>query len=115
MTILRGAHIVLGVTGGIAAYKAADLTSKLVQSGATVDIILSESARHFIGEATFQALTKRPVYGDVFAPWTESFYGHISLGHDADAIVVIPATAQTIARLTNGFADDMLGLSLIHI
>lgn len=113
MTVLRGAHIVLGVTGGIAAYKAADLTSKLVQSGATVDVILTESARQFIGEATFQALTQRPVYSEVFTPWSESFHGHISLGHDADAIVVIPATAQTIARLAHGFADDMLGAAIL--
>lgn len=113
MTVLRGARIVLGVSGGIAAYKAADVTSKLVQAGATVDVIMTESARQFIGEATFQALTKRPVYGAVFTPWNESFNGHISLGHDADAIVVVPATAQTIARLAQGFADDMLGAAIL--
>lgn len=113
MTVLRGARILLGVTGGIAAYKAADLTSKLVQSGATVDVILSDAARRFVGEAMFQALTKRPVYGEVFTEWTESFHGHISLGHEADAIVVAPATAQTIARLAHGFADDMLGAAVL--
>src|SRR5438128_1423478 len=98
MTILRDARILLAVTGGIAAYKSADLASKLVQAGARVDVVLSQTARRFVGEATFQALTKRPVYGDVFEPWTESSFGHITLGHETDAFVVAPATAHAIAR-----------------
>jgi phosphopantothenoylcysteine decarboxylase/phosphopantothenate--cysteine ligase len=109
MMPLRGARILLAVTGGIAAYKSADLASKLVQSGARVDVLLSETARRFVGEVTFQALTKRPVHGDVFEAWTETSFGHITLGHDADAIVVSPATANTIAKLAYGLADDMLG------
>ncbi len=113
MTVLRGARILLSVTGGIAAYKSADLASKLVQAGAVVDVILSQTARRFIGAATFEALTKRPVHGDVFEPWTESSWGHISLGHETDAIVVAPATAHTIARLAHGFADDMLGAAYL--
>jgi phosphopantothenoylcysteine decarboxylase / phosphopantothenate---cysteine ligase len=113
MTVLRGARILLSVTGGIAAYKSADLASKLVQAGAVVDVILSQTARRFIGVATFEALTKRPVHGDVFEPWTETSWGHISLGHETDAIVVAPATAHTIARLANGFADDMLGAAYL--
>lgn len=113
MTVLRGARILLSVTGGIAAYKSADLASKLVQTGAVVDVILSQTARRFIGAATFEALTKRPVHGDVFEPWTETSWGHISLGHETDLIVVAPATAHTIARLANGFADDMLGAAYL--
>lgn len=99
----------LGVTGGIAAYKAADLTSKLIQAGAEVDVILTESGSKFVGAATFQALTKRPVHSGVFEEWSEECFGHISLGHDADAIVIAPATANTIAKLAAGLADDMLG------
>lgn len=109
MSVLTGSRIILGVTGGIAAYKAADLASKLVQSGATVDVIMTEAATQLIGPMTFQALTKRPVHTSVFTPWTESWYGHISLGHEADAIVVAPATANSIAKLAHGQADDMLG------
>jgi phosphopantothenoylcysteine decarboxylase/phosphopantothenate--cysteine ligase len=113
MTMLRGARILLSVTGGIAAYKSADLASKLVQAGAVVDVVLSETARRFVGAATFEALTKRPVHGDVFEPWTETSFGHITLGHETDAVVVAPATAHTIARLAHGFADDMLGAAVL--
>lgn len=109
MSVLSGSRIVLGVTGGIAAYKAADLASKLVQAGALVDVIMTEAATRLVGVTTFQALTKRPVHTDVFEPWTDTWFGHISLGHDADAIVIVPATANSIAKLANGLADDMLG------
>src|SRR5262249_56874278 len=108
MTVLRGARVLLAVTGGIAAYKSADLASKLVQAGAVVDVTLSETARRFVGLATFEALTKRPVHGDVFEPWTETSFGHITLGHETDAIVVSPATAHTIARLAHAFPDAIL-------
>jgi phosphopantothenoylcysteine decarboxylase/phosphopantothenate--cysteine ligase len=107
--VLSSSRIVVGVTGGIAAYKAADFTSKLVQAGAIVDVVLTEAAERFVGSATFQALTKRAVHSGVFEPWTESYFGHISLGHLADAIVLIPATANSIAKLAHGLADDMLG------
>ena len=109
MSVIKGSRIVLGVSGGIAAYKAADLASKLVQAGAVVDVILTPAASRLVGPATFQALTKRPVYSDVFVPWTETWFGHISLGHDAEAIAIAPATANTIAKLAHGLADDMLG------
>jgi phosphopantothenoylcysteine decarboxylase/phosphopantothenate--cysteine ligase len=109
VSVLSGSRVVLGVTGGIAAYKAADLASKLVQAGALVDVIMTEAATRLVGIATFQSLTKRPVHTDVFESWTDSYFGHISLGHEADAIVVAPATANSIARLANGLADDMLG------
>ena len=109
MSVLTGSQIIVGVSGGIAAYKAADFTSKLVQAGATVDVIMTDAAEQFVGKTTFQALTKRPVHTSVFESWTPTEFGHISLGHRADAIVVIPATANTLARLANGLADDMLG------
>jgi phosphopantothenoylcysteine decarboxylase/phosphopantothenate--cysteine ligase len=80
-----------------------------VQDGATVDVILTATAREFIGATTFQALTKRPVHAEVFEPWSETSFGHVSLAKDAQVLVVAPATAQTIARLAAGFADDMLG------
>ena len=113
MSVLSGSRIIVGVTGGIAAYKAADLTSKLVQAGAIVDVIMTEAAEKFVGLATFQALTKRPVYQSVFAEWTENWHGHISLAQDADAIVVVPATANTIGRIATGLSDDMLGSVLL--
>ncbi len=108
MSVLSGSRIIVGVTGGIAAYKAADFVSKLVQAGAKIDVIMTEAAERFVGPVTFQALTKRTVFGSVFEPWTEDFFGHITLGHEADALVVIPATANTIAKLAGGQADEML-------
>jgi phosphopantothenoylcysteine decarboxylase/phosphopantothenate--cysteine ligase len=101
--------VVLGVTGGIAAYKAADLASKLTQAGAIVDVILTESARQFVGEATFEALTQRPVHTSVFAHWRAGEHGHVTLAKEADVVLVAPATANSIAKLANGLADDMLG------
>jgi phosphopantothenoylcysteine decarboxylase/phosphopantothenate--cysteine ligase len=106
---LDGARVVLGVSGGIAAYKAADVTSKLVQAGAEVDVILTAAATRFVGAPTFEALTQRPVHVDLFAPWHRGYTGHVSLGHEANILVVAPATANTIAKLANGLADDMLG------
>lgn len=109
MSILRGARITLGVSGGIAAYKAADLASKLVQEGATVDVLLTENATAFIQPLTFQAITKQPVHTGVFEGWTEEWYGHISLAHSSQLLIVAPATANTIAHLAGGLAKDMLG------
>lgn len=109
LSILRGARITLGVSGGIAAYKAADLASKLVQEGATVDVLLTEGATAFIQPLTFQAITKQPVYTGVFEGWTEEWYGHISLAHSTQLLIVAPATANTIAHLAGGLAKDMLG------
>lgn len=103
-------RIVLGVSGGIAAYKAAELCSRLVQAGAIVDVILTAGALHFIQPVTFNALTHRPVVTDPWQPWTESAAGHIALAHNAAAIVIAPATAHTLARLALGLADDALGL-----
>ena len=109
MTLLASARIVLGVSGGIAAYKAADLASRLVQAGARVDVVMTRGALEFVRPLTFQAITKRPVHADVFEAWTETSCGHLTLAREADLLIVAPASANTIARLALGFADDMLG------
>ena len=109
MTPLASARLVLGVTGGIAAYKAADLASRLVQAGARVDVVLTAGARAFIRPLTFEAITKRPVHTDVFAPWTETSFGHVTLAKEADLLIVAPASADTLAHLALGLADDLLG------
>src|SRR5690242_8416412 len=106
--MLQGKRIVLGVSGGIAAYKVADLASKLTQAGALVDVIMTEAAQKFVTPLTFQALTKRPVRTDIFADWLGDDTGHVGLAHNADILVVAPATAHTIARMALGFSDDLL-------
>jgi phosphopantothenoylcysteine decarboxylase/phosphopantothenate--cysteine ligase len=108
VSILRGARILLGITGGVAAYKSVDLASKLVQQGAQVDAVLTEAAREFIGPASLNAITRRPVHGSVFESWTPDWTGHLSLGEESDLIVVAPATANAIGNLANGLAPDML-------
>lgn len=101
-------EIVLGVTGGIAAYKAAELASKLVQGGAGLTAVLTAAAEKFIGATTFEALTARPVYRDLFAP-QEHFQGeHIGLARRADLLVIAPASADFLAKLAHGIADDLL-------
>ncbi|MDP9470087.1 MAG: bifunctional phosphopantothenoylcysteine decarboxylase/phosphopantothenate--cysteine ligase CoaBC [Chloroflexota bacterium] len=106
---LQGARIILAVSGGIAAYKAADLASKLVQSGAVVEVILTAGGQEFVRPLTFQALTKRAVHTDTFAPWTGTSFGHITLAREAELMIVAPASANTIAKLALGLADDLLG------
>ena len=110
MSQLQGKHIVLAVTGGIAAYKAATLASLLVQQGALVDVIMTEAAGAFIQPLTFAALTHRHVHTDIFAEWDDDASGHVSLAANADLLVVVPATAAALARLALGLADDLLGL-----
>ena len=110
---LKNREILLGVTGGIAAYKAADLCSKLVQQSAGVSVILTESAQNFIGRTTFEALTGRPVNADLFRP-SEHFRGeHIGLSQRADLIVIAPATAAAMSRLASGLADDLLTTAVL--
>ena len=105
---MNGREILLGVTGGIAAYKSADLCSKLVQAGASVSVVMTEAANQFIGATTFEALTGRPVYSGSFQP-VEHFRGeHIGLAQRADLFVVAPATAHFLAQAANGFAGDLL-------
>ena len=105
---MRGRELLLGVTGGIAAYKAADLCSKLVQAGAAVTVVMTESAERFVGPTTFEALTGRPVHRDLFRP-VEHFRGeHIGLAQRAELLVVAPATANYLAEIAHGFAGDLL-------
>src|SRR5205085_6619203 len=104
-----GKRIILGVTGGIAVYKIVDLASKLTQAGAAVDVIMTEAAQRFVTPLTFAAITHRRVRTDLYADWLADDLGHVSLGRDAAALVVAPATANTIARLAVGLADDLLG------
>jgi phosphopantothenoylcysteine decarboxylase/phosphopantothenate--cysteine ligase len=108
MSILTGKQIILGVSGGIAAYKVAELARRLTLDGALVDVIMTAAARHFVGEATFQALTGRPVLADMWALPEDGIVGHIALGQHADLLVIAPATANTLARLAAGLSDDML-------
>jgi phosphopantothenoylcysteine decarboxylase/phosphopantothenate--cysteine ligase len=108
MSVVSGKQIVLGVSGGIAAYKVAELARRLTLDGAIVDVIMTESARRFIGEATFQALTGRPVLTDMWKLPEDGVVGHVALGQHADLLVIAPATANTLARLAAGLSDDLL-------
>lgn len=110
---LKDSEILLGVTGGIAAYKSADLCSKLVQQGAGVSVVLTDSAQKFIGKTTFEALTGRPVNIDLFRP-QEHFRGeHIGLAQRTQLIVIAPATAATMSRLAHGLAEDLLTTTVL--
>ncbi|UNK20244.1 bifunctional phosphopantothenoylcysteine decarboxylase/phosphopantothenate--cysteine ligase CoaBC [Paenibacillus sp. N3/727] len=111
--MLNGKVIVLGVTGGIAAYKAAMLCSRLVQKGADVHVIMTSSAKQFITELTLQSLTKNPVYSDTFDERDPSVVSHIHLADLADLVLVAPATANVIGKMANGLADDMLTTTLL--
>ncbi|MFC7681677.1 bifunctional phosphopantothenoylcysteine decarboxylase/phosphopantothenate--cysteine ligase CoaBC [Paenibacillus sp. GCM10028914] len=111
--MLNGKVIVLGVTGGIAAYKAATLCSRLVQKGADVHVIMTDSAKQFITELTLQSLTKNPVYSDTFDERDPSVVSHIHLADLADLVLVAPATANVIGKMAHGLADDMLTTTLL--
>lgn len=105
---MQGREIILGVTGGIAAYKSADLASKLVQAGAGVTVVMTDAACEFVGPVTFEALTGRAVRTEMFEP-QEHFQGeHIGLAREADLMVIAPATANCLAMLAHGLADDLL-------
>jgi phosphopantothenoylcysteine decarboxylase/phosphopantothenate--cysteine ligase len=108
MNLLPGKRILLGVSGGIAAYKAAALSSRLVQGGALLDVVMTEAARQFITPLTFQALTQRSVYTDMFAIPAGENIPHIKLAKEADLLIIAPATANTLAKLAVGLADNLL-------
>ena len=108
MNVLKGRRIVLGVSGGIAAYKAAELVRLLVKAGANVHVVLSEGGARFVTAVTFQALSGNTVWTDLWDARMPNNMAHIDLGRDADAILVAPATADFIARLAQGRADDLL-------
>jgi phosphopantothenoylcysteine decarboxylase/phosphopantothenate--cysteine ligase len=105
---MQGSEILLGVTGGIAAYKSAALASQLVQAGAHVSVVMTRSARKFIGATTFEALTNRPVHWQSFAPREHPLGEHIGLARRAKLLVVAPASADTLGKFANGIADDLL-------
>lgn len=110
---LVGREIVLGVSGGVAAYKSAALASLLVQGGAGVTAVLTRAARRFVGAATFAALTGRPVASRTFDPAVHPLGGHIELAARADLLVVAPATADFLAKAAHGSADDLLSTLLL--
>ncbi|TSB46508.1 bifunctional phosphopantothenoylcysteine decarboxylase/phosphopantothenate--cysteine ligase CoaBC [Alkalicoccobacillus porphyridii] len=111
--MLAGKKILLGVTGGIASYKACDLTSKLVQAGAEVKVMMTQSAQEFVKPLTFQALSRNPVYIDTFTEPDPEKIAHIDIADWADACVIAPATANMIAKLANGLADDMVSTTVL--
>lgn len=110
---LSGKRITLGVTGGIAAYKAADIASKLGHLGADVHVVLTASAETFVGAATFRALTGNPVLSGVFDEPFDRQIAHIRLAQETDLILVAPATANLIAKMAHGLADDLLSTILL--
>jgi phosphopantothenoylcysteine decarboxylase/phosphopantothenate--cysteine ligase len=110
---LRGRFIVLGVTGSIAAYKSVELARRLTQAGATVQVVMSRSAAEFVRPLTFQALTYRPVEVEMFQIQDERAAGHIAMGRQADVVVIAPATAHVLARLANGFSDDLIATTVL--
>lgn len=108
MTALSGHRILLCVTGGIAAYKAADLVRRLREAGADVRVAMTGNAARFVGAATFQALSGQPVRTSLWDEHAEAAMGHIELARWASAVVVAPASANTLARLAHGLADDLV-------
>jgi len=113
MSIFTSKHILLGVTGSIAAYKAADLASKLTQAGAQVDGILTPAAEKFITPLTFQSVTGRKVFTDTELWGGEAHVLHVGLGYNADLLVIAPCTANTLAKLAHGIADNLLTITAL--
>jgi len=113
MSIFTSKHILLGVTGSIAAYKAADLASKLTQAGAQVDVILTPAAEKFITPLTFQSVTGRKAFTDAELWGGEAHVLHVGLGHNADLLVIAPCTANTLGKLAHGIADNLLTITAL--
>lgn len=111
--LLDSKNIVLGVTGSIACYKAAQLASNLVQSGAIVNVIMTESATRFVSPLTFRSITHNPVVTDIFDLHSEHAVEHVSLARQADLLLIAPATANFIAKLANGMSDDSLSITAL--
>jgi len=111
--MLTDKTIVLGITGSLAAYKAADLASKLTQAGARVEVVMTEAATRFIAPLTLRSITGRPVITDMFGVTSEVSISHIALAEAADMVAIAPATANIIARLAVGIADDMLTCTVL--
>ena len=113
MTRLDGRFVVLAVTGSIAVYKMVELARRMVQAGATVQVVMTRSAAEFVTPLTFQALTYRPVEIEMFSLGDERSAGHVAMGRQADVVVVAPATAHVVARLAHGFSDDLLATTVL--
>jgi phosphopantothenoylcysteine decarboxylase / phosphopantothenate---cysteine ligase len=113
MVVFSGKHIILGVTGSIAAYKAADLASKLTQQGAQVDVIFTSGAEKFITPLTFQSVTGRKAFSDADLWGGEAHILHVGLGHRANLLVIAPCTANTLAKLAHGLADNLLTVTAL--
>jgi len=111
--MVRDKNIVLGVTGSIAVYKAVEVASKLTQEGAKVDVVMTDAAQEFVTPLTFRAITNRPVATEMFDPVSEFSIEHVTLAARADLVVIAPATANVIAKLAGGIADDMLGCTVL--
>jgi len=113
--IFEGKNIVLGVSGGIAAYKSVELLRQLVKSGASVRVLMTENAGWFVGSLTFEALSGKPVCSDLFKAGHDASIGHIAWAEEADAVVVAPATANVIGKLAGGIADDALTTFMLAV
>jgi phosphopantothenoylcysteine decarboxylase/phosphopantothenate--cysteine ligase len=113
MSIFTSKHILLAVTGSIAAYKAADLASKLTQAGALVDVILTPAAEKFVTPLTFQSVTGRKAFTDADLWGGEAHVLHVGLGQGADLLVVAPATANTLAKMAHGIADNLVNITAL--
>ena len=113
MTIFTNKHILLGVTGSIAAYKSVELASKLTQAGAQVDVILTPAAEKFIASLTFQSVTGRKAFTEADLWGGQAHVLHVGLGHSADVLVVAPCTANTLGKLTHGIADNLLTITAL--
>jgi phosphopantothenoylcysteine decarboxylase/phosphopantothenate--cysteine ligase len=113
--ILKGREVLVGVTGGIAAYKTAALVSSLVQAGAGTSVVMTDHATRFIAPLTFQTLTGRAVFTDMFAGPEVYRAAHIALAERAEVVVVAPATANCLAKLAHGIADDLLSTILLAV
>ena len=119
IALLQGKRIILAVTGSIAVYKAVDLASKLTQAGALVDVIMTSAAQKFVSPLTFQAVTGRAVYTDLWqadnSGGLPTHIAHVGLGEGADVMIVAPITANSIAKLAHGFSDDLLSVTAIAV
>jgi len=111
--LLKGKSVVIGVCGGIAAYKAVDLASRLKKLGAEIDVIMTQNAQKFVTELTFRSITHRPVITDMFEKPAQWDVRHISLAKKADLLVIAPATANIIGKIASGIADDMLSTTVM--
>src|ERR1700716_2981582 len=111
--VLVGKRVTLGVTGSIAAYKAVGLASALHQAGAIVDVAMTPDAQRFLQPLSFQAITHRPVFADLWAPGMETDTAHVPLGQQSAVIVVAPATANMLAKLAHGLSDDPVSVTAL--